>query len=255
MGLQERRDAQQTRLKISSVIAEAGYEIVFQPIVDLVTSKVSCREALCRFVPLPYRSPDQWFADASSVGLGVDLELAVLQAALETFPTLPDAISMSVNASPDLVISGELAKILPARYADRTIIEITEHAKVASYADLHRQLAPLKEIGVRVAVDDAGAGYSGLQHIIQLAPDIIKIDMSLTRAVDSDPARRALASAMVFYAREMGVSVVAEGIETEPELRTLKLLGANRGQGYFIGRPGSLASLVASSESPVQSAA
>ena len=92
---------------------------------------------------------------------------------------------------------------------------------------------------------DAGAGCSGLQHIVQLGPDIIKMDMSLTRAIDTDPARRALASAMVFYAREMGARIVAEGIETASELNTLRLLGANRGQGYLLGKPGTIAALIA----------
>ena len=180
---------------------------------------------------------------------------AVLHATVAAFPTLPETLTLSVNASPELVISGRLADILPAPYASRTILEITEHAKVSSYEDLHRQLAPLKRIGVKVAVDDAGAGYSGLQHIVQLAPDIIKMDMSLTRAIDSDPARRALASAMVFYAREMGSSIVAEGIETEAELATLKLLGADKGQGYLLGKPGNLASLTAACSAPLRFAA
>lgn len=126
---------------------------------------------------------------------------------------------------------------------------------MSSYEDLHAGLGPLKQLGVRVAVDDAGAGYSGLQHIVQLGADIIKMDMSLTRAIDTDPARRALASAMVFYAREMGALIVAEGIETDAELSTLRLLGADRGQGYLLGKPGSLATLHAASKQAQSAAA
>ncbi len=254
-GLEQHREAQQVRAKTSSVVAERGFEIVFQPIFDLTTLTLGGCEALCRFAPPPYRSPDKWFKDAADVGLGVDLELAVLEAAVAAFPALPESVSMSLNASPDAVISGKLSNVLAPQYADRTIIEITEHAKVSNYAALHEQLAPLKRCGVRVAVDDAGAGYSGLQHIVQLAPDMIKMDMSLTRAVDSDPARRALASAMVFYARETGSVVVAEGIETVAELNTLRLLGANKGQGYLLGKPGSMTSLIAAYNSRLQLAA
>lgn len=243
--LQQRRGARQVHAAISAVIAAEHYEIAFQPIVDLSSGRVAGCEALCRFKPTPYRSPDKWFADAADVGLGVELELAVIGTTLAAFPRLPGSLSLSINASPDAVNTGRLSDLIPVGYAERTIIEITEHAPVPSYAELHAQLAPLKQRGVRIAVDDAGAGYSGLQHIVQLGPDIIKMDMSLTRAVDTDPARRALASAMVFYARETGARVVAEGIETASELMTLKLLGADRGQGYLLGKPGTIAALEA----------
>lgn len=244
-GLQQRRDAQQIHASISAVIEAEDYDIVFQPIFDLQSRTVVSCEALCRFKGTPYRSPDKWFKDAEDVGLGGELERAVLKTTLAAFPLLPDSLSLSLNASPELVISGRLSDLIPTRYANRIIVEITEHAAVSSYAALHAQLAPLKQLGVRVAVDDAGAGYSGLQHIVQLGADIIKMDMSLTRAIDTDPARRALASAMVFYAREMGARIVAEGIETVSELRALQLLGADRGQGYLLGKPGNIAALQA----------
>jgi EAL domain-containing protein (putative c-di-GMP-specific phosphodiesterase class I) len=241
--LLQRRGFRQIQSAISSMISAANYEIAFQPIVELRSGRVSGCEALCRFQSTPLRSPDKWFADAASVGLGVELELAVLATTMAAFPQLPGYISLSVNASPNAVLTGRLAELIPNAFANRMIVEITEHAAVPSYADLHAQLAPLKAAGVKIAVDDAGAGYSGLQHIIQLAPDIIKMDMSLTRAIDSDPARRALASAMVFYARETGARVTAEGIETDAELDTLRMLGANTGQGYFLGRPGPISAL------------
>jgi EAL domain-containing protein (putative c-di-GMP-specific phosphodiesterase class I) len=253
--LEQRRNLQEVHARIASAIESRDYTIVFQPIFDLATLSLSGCEALCRFSALPYRSPDKWFADASAVGLGVDLELAVAEAAVAAFPRLPHGLSMSVNASPEAMISGRMSEVLASPYADRTIIEITEHAKVSDYQALDRVLAALKRRGVRVAVDDAGAGYSGLQHIVQLAPDIIKLDMSLTRAVDSDPARRALASAMVFYAREMGSRVVAEGIETVPELQTLKLLGVTMGQGYLLGKPGDVTALCAAPALPASLAA
>ncbi len=253
--LQQRRDMKRVHDRTASVLAEKGYAIAFQPIFDLDTAQVVSCEALCRFSPEPYRSPDKWFKDASDVGLGIDLELAVIQAAVGAFPLLPATLSLSVNASPEAVVSGRLADALDPRYADSTIIEITEHAEVADYAILHEHLAPLKRRGMKVAVDDAGAGYSGLQHIVQLAPDIIKMDMSLTRAIDVDPARRALASAMVFYAREMSACVVAEGIETEAELSTLKRIGADRGQGYVLARPGPIEALLAACDEPYRIAA
>ena len=175
------------------------------------------------------------------VGLGVDLELAAISAALDAFDTLPDGVSLSINASPEAIVSGELSNRIDPRVVHRTIVEVTEHAKVADYDALHNALAPLKAAGLRVAIDDAGAGYSGLQHIIQLAPDIIKLDMSLTRGIDRDPALRALVTAMMYYARETGAIVVAEGIEMASEMQALRRLGVHRGQGYLLGKPGPLA--------------
>ena len=242
-GLKQRQDAQQIHAAISAIITAEDYDIVFQPIFDLHSKKVVSCEALCRFKASPYRSPDKWFKDASEVGLGIELELAALKTTLATFPLLPASLSLSINASPETVLSGRLLDLIPPAYAPRTIVEITEHALVSNYVDLHTHLAPLKQRGVQVAVDDAGAGYSGLQHIVQLGPDIIKMDMSLTRSVDTDLARRALARAMVFYAREVGARVVAEGIETASELSTLEALGTDRGQGYLLGKPGTLAAL------------
>ncbi len=157
--------------------------------------------------------------------------------ALAGFGELPAGITMSINASPDTIASGRLWGALDRANLHRTIVEVTEHAHVADHAPLDRRLAELRRVGVRIAIDDAGAGYSGLQQIVQVAPDLIKMDMSLTRGIDGDGARRALASAMVYYARETGATIVAEGIETQEELATLRTLGAARGQGYLLGRP------------------
>ena len=169
--------------------------------------------------------------------------MGAVRAAIAQFGEIPDAIGLSINASPEAVISGRLAEALDPKYLGRTTVEITEHARVDDYAAIHSALAPLRERGMKVAIDDAGAGYSGLQHIVQMAPDVIKMDMSLTRGIDEDRARRALASAMIFYARETGSVVLAEGIETLEELLTLKTLGASRGQGYFLGKPSKLSAL------------
>jgi len=122
---------------------------------------------------------------------------------------------------------------------------VTEHARVADYDLLSRELKNLRNLGAGIAIDDAGAGYSGLQHIIQLKPDIIKLDIGLTRAIDADPARRALATALIFFARETGCVIVAEGVETNSELETLRLLGIPKVQGYFLGRPIDLQSAIA----------
>ncbi len=240
LELEEEQASHDRRRLVEAVIEDEAFNIVYQPIVDLASMRTVSFEALTRFRKEPYRSPDHWFADAAAVGLGLEMELAAIRAAIAAFPRLPKDASLSVNASPGVVTSGLLEASLDARHLDRTIVEITEHAQVDDYAALRTALDPLIRKGVKIAVDDAGAGFSGLRHIVQIAPDIIKMDMSLTRGIDEDRARRALASAMVYYGRETGAAVVAEGIETEGELLTLKLLGIHRGQGYLLGRPGAL---------------
>jgi EAL domain-containing protein (putative c-di-GMP-specific phosphodiesterase class I) len=243
--LELRRARRQRRADLEAVIRGSGFAVVFQPIFDLRTLRPVACEALCRFTPQPYRSPDKWFQDAADAGLGVDLELLVIQAAMQAFAALPPSIYLSVNASPETVASGRLPEALDARRLDRTALELTEHARVADYDELAQMLSPLKRRGLKVAMDDAGAGYAGLQHMVRLAPDIIKMDMTLTRGIDADPARRALATAMTFYARETGAALVAEGIETETELQALQSLGIDLGQGYLLGRPVDLARFLA----------
>lgn len=232
-----RRKAEVKARRIREVIASEAFSMVYQPLWSFDQPRPLGFEALCRFDGEPYRSPDMWFNEAAEAGIGVDLEIAVLHRTLSALATLPEDVYLSVNASPDTVTSGRMANALRSMPLGRIVLEITEHARVSDYRALHAALGPFRADGMRLAVDDAGAGYASFQHIVQLKPDIIKLDMSLTRGVDEDPARRALASALIFFTRETGASIVAEGIETPTELSTLKILGVNRGQGYLLGRP------------------
>ncbi len=122
------------------------------------------------------------------------------------------------------------------------MVEITEHEPVDDYEELARALRPLRDLGVRIAIDDAGAGYASLRHTLALDPDIVKADIALTRGIDTDRAKRALASALISFADEMAMTIVAEGIETEAALQTLVGLGVRYGQGFHIARPAPLGS-------------
>ncbi len=235
--LQHTLTSREARTSVERIIADRAFSIAYQPIFDLASGDLVSFEALCRFNALPYQTPDKWFLAAERVGLGVELELAAISMAVEAFESLPSHLSLSVNASPEAAASPALIGALQECNLNRTVLEITEHARVKDYVVLHSALAPLKSAGLKVAIDDAGAGYSGLQHIVQLAPEIIKLDMSLTQRIDSDPARRALASAMTFFARDTNAVVVAEGIETVSEMQVLRQLGVDRGQGYLLGKP------------------
>lgn len=228
------------RTRIERMLATRRYVTVFQPIVALRTRRVVGVEALTRFRADPTRPPDEWFAEAHGVGLGVELELATSQAALAGLDRLPSQLYMSVNASPQLLLSGRFAPLCSGRHAPRLVIELTEHVVVEDYPELLLHLRQLRGAGVRLAIDDTGAGISSLAHILKLGPDIIKLDRALTSGIDSDPARRALAIALVAFAAESGAQIVAEGVETGEELAALCELGITFGQGYHLAKPAPL---------------
>lgn len=142
-----------------------------------------------------------------------------------------------MNLSAEAVLAPGTLELLTAVAPERIVVELTEHSEVTDYAALTRRLAALREAGVRLAVDDTGAGFASLRHILQLHPDLIKLDLALTRDVDTDPARRALAAALVTFGDEIGASVVAEGVETSGELTVLRDLRVDAAQGYYLGRP------------------
>lgn len=224
--------------QITGVLEPGSIRAVYQPIFELATLRVVGYEALARFDREPVRGPDVWFAAADEAGLRLELELAAIRAAVARFSELPGPASLALNVSPATAVSEELATLLLGLPAERLVIEITEHAPVADYDALGAGLAGLRSQGVRLSVDDAGAGFASLRHILLLAPDIIKLDISLTRSIEADRARRSMASALIAFATEMGIKVVAEGIETAAELGVLRDLGAGYGQGYLLGRPG-----------------
>ncbi len=221
-----------------------GFEVLYQPIVDLGTLAPSGFEALCRFRAVPYRSPDKWFAEAAEVGLAEALECAVAGHALLAIGHVPAPAYVSINAAPATIESGALVRMLAGHDLghdlSRIVLEVTEQAVVSDYDRILCQLDELRDRGMRLAVDDAGTGYAGLQQILRLRPDIIKLDMSLTRDLDTDHARASLVEAMTGFARKTGATVVAEGIETDAELAVLRELGVGCGQGYLLGRPGTL---------------
>lgn len=152
-------------------------------------------------------------------------------------PLLAQGLRVAVNLSPEAVASAEFRELLPTLRTNLLLVEITEHAQVDDYDALAVLITELRELGGRLAVDDVGAGFASLQHILRLAPDEIKLDVGLTRGIDGDRARRALAFGLVSFANELGCSVVAEGIETREELDALRSLGVSLGQGYFLSPP------------------
>jgi EAL domain-containing protein (putative c-di-GMP-specific phosphodiesterase class I) len=225
--------------RINAAIAGNGLRIAYQPIVRLDTYEIVGAEALSRFDGGP-PTPDRWFREAAGVGLQTELQSASLRMAIAALPELPKGVYLSVNASPE-VINYWAHRTLPDGIPyDRLVLEITEHDPIDDYDELLRSLAPLRERGGRIAIDDAGAGYSSFRHILLIKPDVIKLDISITRGIDQDTSRRALAAALLSFAAEINASLVAEGVETIAEKETLQDLGATLGQGYLFARPGPL---------------
>lgn len=191
-------------------------------------------EALCRFHPEPYRPPNLWFGDAADVGMAEMLEVCVIEMAIGDLERIPADTYLAVNTSPQTVAKGLLASVLKGVPKARIVLEVTKHVEVSDWAALDRELHKLRQMGILIAIDDAGAGYSGLQQMVRLRPDIIKLDRSLVERIDQDPARRSLCAAMVHYAIETGASLVAEGTERVEEEEVLRDLGVHRGQGFLL---------------------
>jgi diguanylate cyclase (GGDEF)-like protein/PAS domain S-box-containing protein len=236
--LDARAVIEERRAMTRRVIDLHAFRPVFQPIVTLASGMTVGFEALTRFADGV--APDTHFAAAAEVGLGIELELATLEAALAASTALPRDAWLDVNVSAALLDDpARLAYLLWKAGSRSIVLEITEHEAIEDYAALRRRI---DEIGIplRLAVDDAGAGYASLRHILELRPDIVKLDRSLVVDIDSDPVRQGLVAGLRHFASIARARVVAEGIETQAEYAVLVDLGIELGQGYLLGRPGSV---------------
>jgi EAL domain-containing protein (putative c-di-GMP-specific phosphodiesterase class I) len=223
--------------RIERIIQDRELSVVYQPLYRLSDDSLAGFEALSRFSTHPLRSPDQWFAEAAEAGLGVELEFFAVQDACTALLTFAPTLLLAINLSPQSILSPCFNALFAELPAHRLVLEVTEHAAIENYTEIERSLAPLRQRGLRLAVDDAGAGHASFKHVLDLRPDLIKLDMSLTRDIHCDPARRALAEALTRFGRAMGSEIVAEGVETEFELEALREIGVTKAQGYLLGRP------------------
>jgi diguanylate cyclase (GGDEF)-like protein len=223
------------RSEIERILRERAIEPVFQPVASLTTGRLIGYEALARFPDAPERPPSTWFAQANACGLGPQLEAAVIQAALEV-PGRPRGTHLAVNVSPSALSTDIVRSVLPGDLS-AIVIELTEHEVYVGDSLLADSLADLRERGARIAIDDAGAGYAGLKQVMWVRPDIVKLDLELTRAIHSDPVRMALVESLVRFARRVGATVCAEGVEEHDDIEVLANLDVPWGQGYALGRP------------------
>jgi PAS domain S-box-containing protein len=230
----ERTRVGRDRDYISAIIAHRAFAPVFQPIVDLGRNLIVGYEALTRFTD--GADPEFVFGEAAGVGLAVELETATLEAALAASEALPPGAWLNLNVSPQLVIGGEPLRAILAGYRRRLVLEVTEHAAVADYGAFRLAMAALGPTA-ELAVDDAGAGFASLRHILELRPAFVKLDRSLVAGLVSDEVRQAMIVGLVHFARATGCRLIAEGIETHRDLTVLRSLDVQLGQGYLLGQP------------------
>lgn len=223
--------------RLDALLREGNIELVFQPVIRLSDGAVVGYESLCRFPGAERRSPARWFADAVKAGRALELELLAAGKALQALTRLPPATRLSINVSPETIVAEAFARLLSGHDISRLVIEITEHSDVEDYERLRVAVQRLQHRGAQLAIDDTGAGFASLRHVLHLAPDIIKLDISLTHGIEHDRRRQTLASAILTFAVGTQAVVVVEGIETREVLEMLKQLGVHYGQGYYLGRP------------------
>ncbi|MGH9105600.1 MAG: EAL domain-containing protein [Acidimicrobiales bacterium] len=231
--------------RLSLLLAPGGSSPTYQPVVHLRSGAVAGYEALTDFSCDLGSSTEEIFREAHLVGLGVELELHTARLAVGGFRpelTRSPETYLAVNASPGLLYRPSLLEALSELPADRVVVEITEQRQFDSYDQLRETVGLVHERGMRVAVDDMGSGFAGLQRLVDVRPEVVKLDRGLISEIDTDPTRRALVAAMRHFADDMGITVVAEGIEREEQLVVLVDIGVDCGQGYLLGRPGPLPS-------------
>jgi EAL domain-containing protein (putative c-di-GMP-specific phosphodiesterase class I)/FixJ family two-component response regulator len=225
------------RARIMAALTTDVLQMAFQPIIDLEEGDVVGHEALARFTCEPRRTPDRWFAEADEVGLGLELELAAVRLACEQAAVLTAGTYLAVNVSPAVASSPRLLEVLEVSSISDIVLEVTEHAPVQDYRRFQRDIRGVRDRGARLAVDDAGAGFASLRHILELDAELIKLDASLTAGLESNRRRRSMATALIDFGRDMGVAILAEGIETRSQCEELRRLGVRYGQGFHLGRP------------------
>ena len=213
--------------------------MVFQPIVRLVDNHVFAYEALVRCPEQQLRNPHVLFSIAEQGGRIWPLSRLLRTLAVDALPLMPEHALLFINLHPEDFDDPELISGDPriTEHASRLILEVTERAAITDFARFSRNVQPLRDAGVRIAVDDLGSGYAALSSVTEINPDFIKFDMTLIRDIDASPIRQNLLRNMISFAGDTGTEVIAEGVETKEELATLRELGSDYVQGYYLGRP------------------
>jgi EAL domain-containing protein (putative c-di-GMP-specific phosphodiesterase class I) len=235
-GVREREQRLEIEGRLRPLMDDGGPYVALQPIVDLATGARVGAEALSRF-PVDWgQPPDVCFEEAHRVGRGDELEVMALARAASHLIAVSGYVSM--NVSPTTLLTAPCLELLGGLPLDRVVLELSEHDRVDDYDALTGALAPLRARGMRLAIDDVGAGFSSLRHIVVTAPDVIKLDRSIVAGVTADRVLQTLVRSMVDFGHGCEALVVAEGVETAADAAALLSFGVDLGQGWHFGRPG-----------------
>ncbi len=233
----------ESRQKLHGMFLSPSHiRIVFQPIVDLTSERPVGLEALGRMATGELSVPG-WLQGAQAAGIGTELEILLVRVALARLPDLPPDLFLSVNLSPEVLVSSAFSACLAEHDVSRVVFELTEHTPFPEARALARQMKYVRERGGRIALDDVGSGYTSIRHVLALAPELIKLDQTLVELAEHESRHRAMVRALCAFADETGSRVVAEGVETPQQLDMLRELGAHLGQGFLWAHPGPLVSL------------
>ena len=237
-GVQERRREASIRNRLQPIVLSGGPNIMLQPIVALSDGARVGAEALSQFPVEWGKPPDEVFAEAASIGVGIDLELLAVRRAVSYLGDISGYLA--INFSPQALLAERCLDLFADLPAERIVLELSEHDPVQNYDALSGVLKPLREKGMRLAIDDVGSGYSSLRHILLTAPDVIKLDRSIVAGVASDPVIGTLVRSLVDFGHGAGAAIVAEGVETRDDALVLRDAGVDYGQGWYIARPGTV---------------
>ena len=236
-GVQERRRDAAIRSRLQPIFDAGGPRIVLQPIVALADGARVGVEALSRFPAEWFQAPDEVFADAALIGDGLELEMLAVRRAADAFVGVSGYLS--INFSAQTLLDVRCQDLLNSLPLERVVLELSEHDPVLDYRVLLEALAPLRRNGLRLAIDDVGAGFASLRHILLTSPDVIKLDRSIVAGASVDPILRRLVQSLTEFGHDAGASVVAEGVETRDDAVALRDAGVDYGQGWHFARPGS----------------
>lgn len=240
-GVQERRRAGAIRDRLEPIFQSDALTIVLQPIVALSDGTRVGAEALSRFPSEWGMPPDVAFAEATSIGVGIELELLAVRCAVAQLSTFSGYLA--INFSPQTLLDERCIALLTDLPVERIVLELSEHDRVEDYDVLAGALDPLRAKGMRLAIDDVGAGFSSLRHILLTTPDVIKLDRSIVAGVAADDVLLTLVQALVNFGHGTGAVVVAEGVETKVDAAVLRAADVDYAQGWYFARPGTVEQL------------
>ena len=214
--------------------------LAYQPIIRASDHSIFGFEALLRSDERSMMGPEPLLQAAESLGALNRLGQAIRRQAAKTISTAPRSYALFVNLHPQDLLDADLhdAKAALSSISGRVVLEITERAAISEIENVRARVAELRDHGFRIAIDDLGAGYAGLNSFAVLEPEFVKLDLSLIRNLDTSTIKQKLVKSMASLCREMGLYVVAEGIETREERDAAVEFGCDLLQGYLFARPG-----------------